>query len=205
MHGPGYGPPQPRPTGAVPMALRVLFAVVPLASCGLLSWTALLRLAIVTRRRAHWALFWSQLTLYVVFFAFVVASGDDENDWKSNFGMIGLLSLATVTTAYFLYADIRHGARPAPATGTYGPPVGYAPPHIPRATAPQFGPYANPYAETPVPGASPAPAPMPAAPAPGAPVPPQLRTPAAPRIDQVRAELDELSQYLRKGTEGEAR
>ncbi|MET9363621.1 hypothetical protein ABZX93_22285 [Streptomyces sp. NPDC006632] len=216
MHGPGYGPPQPRPSGATAMVLRVLFAVVPLASCGLLSWTALLRLAIVTRRRAHWTLFWAQLVLYIVFFSFVVASTRD-GDWQQNVGMSGLLSLAAVTTAYFLYADIRHAARPPFAPSTYGPAVGYGPPHIPGATAPQFGPYANPYAETPVPGAPPVPArpaPVPPAPVPPAPmphasvpapVPPQPRTPAAPRIDQVRAELDELSQYLRKGTEGEAR
>ncbi|MGW2815449.1 hypothetical protein [Streptomyces sp. NPDC001415] len=200
MHGPGYGPPQPRPSGAGAIVLRVLFALLPLLSIGMLSWTALLRLAIVTRRGAHWALFWAQLAVFVFFFAFIMAAPDDENDWRMDVGMIGLLSLAVASTAYFLYADIRHAAQPpfvAHPFGQYGGPAGYGPPHIPGTTAPQFGPYANPYADTPVP----APAPS----APPAPVPPQSHFPAAPRIEQVRAELDELSQYLRKGTEGEAR
>ncbi|MFD9636265.1 hypothetical protein [Streptomyces violascens] len=198
MHGPGYGPPQPRPSGAGAIVLRVLFALLPLLSIGMLSWTALLRLAIVTRRGVHWALFWVQLAVFVFFFTFIVAA-PDENDWRMNVGMIGQLALAVATTAYFLYADIRHAAQ-APFVvhpfGQYGAPAGYGPPHlpgtrIPGTTAPQFGPYVNPYADTPVPSAPPAP------------VPPHA--PAAPRIEQVRAELDELSQYLRKGTEGEAR
>ncbi|MFG2722326.1 hypothetical protein ACGFW5_29160 [Streptomyces sp. NPDC048416] len=214
MHGPGYGPPQPRPSRTAPMVLRVLFAAVPLLSCGLLSWTALLRLAIVTGRRAHWVLFWAQLSLFVFFFAFVVASRD-ENDARMNTGMIGLLSLAVATTACFLYADIRHAAGPR-APGPYGPPAGYGPPHMPAGAAPRFGAYANPYADTPAPGTPPTPAPpvpmtpapmasAPMPPAPRAPVPPRPHAPGAPRIDQVRAELDELSQYLRKGTEGETR
>ncbi|MFI6050946.1 hypothetical protein ACIBCO_12770 [Streptomyces violascens] len=200
MHGPGYGPPQPRPSGAGAIVLRVLFALLPLLSIGMLSWTALLRLAIVTRRGVHWALFWAQLCVFVFFFTFIVAA-PDENDWRMDVGMIGLLALAVASTAFFLYADIRHAAQ-APFVvspfGQYGGPAGYGPPHIPGthipgATAPQFGPYANPYADTPVPSAPPAP------------VPPQPHIPAAPRIEQVRAELDELSQYLRKGTEGGAR
>ncbi|MFE4871936.1 hypothetical protein [Streptomyces sp. NPDC056682] len=192
MHGPGYGPPPPRPSGAAAIVLRVLFALVPLVSFGLLSWTALLRLAIVTRRGAHWALFWAQLTVYVVFFTFVGMAPDD-NDWRMNVGMIGLLTLAVASSAFYLYADIRHGARPPAPTGPYGMPAGYGPPHIPHTTAPQFGPYANPYAETPAPHWPPVPAPS------------QPHGPAGPRIDRVRAELDELSQYLRKesGESGE--
>ncbi|MEU3374665.1 hypothetical protein ACFYM2_32670 [Streptomyces sp. NPDC006711] len=200
MHGPGYGPPQPRSAGPVAMVLRVLFALVPLVSFGLLSWAAPLRLAIMTRRRAHWVVFWAQLTVFVVFFSFVVAA-DDENGVTMDVGMIGLLSLAVITTAHFLYADIRHAIGMPFTPHPYGPPAGYGPPHIPAAPAPGFGPYAHPYADTPAPGAPTAH--VPAAPVP--PVPPQPRTPAAPRIDQVRAELDELSQYLRKGTGGEAR
>ncbi|GHB41026.1 hypothetical protein GCM10010331_30420 [Streptomyces xanthochromogenes] len=195
MHGPGYGPPQPRPSGAGQIALRVLFALLPLLSIGMLSWAALLRLAIVTRRRAHWVLFWVALAVFVFFFGYVM-SAPDEYDWRMDVGMTGLLGLAVASTAFFLYADIRHASAPTPVPYPYAgyPPHGYAPPHIPGATAPQFGPYANPYADTPVPA--------------GPPAPPQPHTqhpPAAPRIDQVRAELDELSQYLRKGTQGEGR
>ncbi|MFF4188051.1 hypothetical protein ACFYZ9_33140 [Streptomyces sp. NPDC001691] len=195
MHGPGYGPPQPGPSGAGAIVLRVLFALLPLVSIGMLSWTAPLRLAIVTRRAAHWVLFWIQLAVFVFFFAFIMAA-PDEYDWRMDVGMIGLLTLAVASTSHFLYADIRHAARPpfAPSPyGRYAGPVAYGPPHIPRTTAPHVGPYANPYADTPLPGAAPAP------------VPPQPHTPGAPRIDQVRAELDELSQYLRKGTGSEGR
>ncbi|WP_406508290.1 hypothetical protein [Streptomyces sp. NBC_00212] len=195
MHGPGYGPPQPRPSGAGAIVLRVLFALLPLVSIGMLSWTALLRLAIVTRRGAHWALFWAQLAVFVFFFSFIVAA-PDENDWRMDVGMMGLLALAVASTAYFLYADIRHAAQEPFVVhpfAQYGAPARYGPPHIPGTTAPQFGPYVNPYADTPVPSPPPAP------------VPPQPHAPAAPRIEQVRAELDELSQYLRKGTEGEVR
>ncbi|MFE9401875.1 hypothetical protein ACFYNY_08875 [Streptomyces sp. NPDC006530] len=193
MHGPGHGPPQPRPSGAGQIVLRVLFALVPLLSIGMLSWTALLRLAIVTRRRAHWVVFWIQLALCEVAFGFVMRA-PDENDWQMDVGMLGLLGLAVTSTAFYLYADIRHASRPPLAPGPFGwyAPAGYGPPHIPAATAPRFGPYVNPYAETPVPA--------PPAPVGHAPVPAPPGTAAAPRIDQVRAELDELSQYLRKGT-----
>ncbi|MFG3286952.1 hypothetical protein [Streptomyces sp. NPDC048111] len=222
MHGPGHGPPPPRPAGAGQIVLRVLFALLPLLSIGMLAWVTALRLAIVTRRRTHWALFWVQLALFVVFFGFVMAA-PDENDWRMNVGMLGLLALAVAATAHFLYADIRHATRPAappygPPYGPYGP-AGYGPPPLPATTAPQFGayahphPYTHPYGETPAPGApaapmAPAATPPPAAtPAPAAmpsrsPEPPGPHGVAAPRIDRVRAELDELSQYLRKGTEG---
>ncbi|MFF3982115.1 hypothetical protein [Streptomyces sp. NPDC001828] len=202
MHGPGYGPPQPtRPSGAGQIVLRVLFALLPLLSIGMLAWTAPLRLAIVTRRRAHWVVFWADLAVSVFFFAYIMRA-PDENDWRMDVGMIGLLALAVASTAFFLYADIRHAYAPPLAYGGYAP-AGYGPPHIPGPTAPRFGPYPNPYADTPVPSGTPFPAPP--ASAPRAPVPPQPGTPAAPRIDQVRAELDELSQYLRKGPQGEGR
>ncbi|AYG82395.1 hypothetical protein DWB77_04569 [Streptomyces hundungensis] len=194
MHGPGYGPPQPRPSGAGQIVLRVLFALVPLVSIGMLSWAALLRLAIVTRRRAHWVLFWVQLALCQVAFGFIMRA-PDENDWRMDVGMIGLLGLAVAGTGFYLYADIRHASRPPLTPGPFGryAPAGYGPPHIPATTAPRFGPYANPYAETPMPAAPPSPV---------APTPAPPSAAGAPRIDQVRAELDELSQYLRKGTGG---
>ncbi len=106
--------------------------------------------------------------------------------------------------AHFIVADIRHYAQPARQNGTNGPVPpfpGYAyGPTVPMQTPVQppmhqFGqqppvpqPYTPPYQQ---PHSTPQPQPTPPAHQPHP-------TPHPQRLDQVRAELDELSDYLRK-------
>ncbi|MGW3667731.1 hypothetical protein [Streptomyces sp. NPDC005141] len=184
MHGHGYAPPPPkRPSTGVLVVLRVIFAAVPILSIGFLAWVATLRVALVTRRAADWWIFVGSLVAMGISFAYL--STDHTDDFSSpngNVGMIILLLNAAACTGYFLFADIRHYSRPAPFV-------------YPQAAHPAehygYPQPASPYA-TPVPQ-------QPAAPVRQAPVmPPPPQRPAPARIDQVRAELDELSDYLRK-------
>ncbi|MFR0353052.1 hypothetical protein [Streptomyces sediminimaris] len=183
MQGHGYAPPQQRrpPTGVL-VLLRVIFVAVAILSIGFLSWVATLRAAIVTRRRGDWWVFGGSLAVLGVSFGFLATDHtDDFSTVNGNIGMAILLLNAAACAGYFLYADIRHhrpyvpGYPPPPAQGVnYGYPQGPSPY---AATVPQ----------------------TPAAPAPQMPVPPPPpQRPAPARIDQVRAELDELSDYLRQ-------
>ncbi|MET9801476.1 hypothetical protein [Streptomyces sp. NPDC006368] len=89
--------------------------------------------------------------------------------WISNVGMAGLLVQMAGVFIYYLIVDIRHHQRvTAPMM-----PGQYGPPPMPS-----YG-----YGYPPAPASAPTPAPAPVQP---------------PRIDQVRAELDELSDLLRK-------
>ncbi|MEV7524062.1 hypothetical protein [Streptomyces sp. NPDC091371] len=182
MHGPGI-PPQhgPRPTSGGVVALRVLFTLLPLLSCGFLAWGTMLRLALVTRRTRDWFLLGVSCVLAV---GWVTLIGFDDtpevNGWQGNTGAGGTIFTGIATCVYFLIADIRHHERLAAAgTASWYPPqpAPYGPPH---QTTPSYG--YPPQAPTPTPGQIQA--------------PPQA--PAAPRIGQVRAELDELSELLRK-------
>ena len=172
MHGHGYAPPPPkRPSTGVLVVLRVIFAAVPLLSIGFLAWVATLRVALVTRKAADWWIFVGSLAAMGISFGYL--STDHTDDFSSpngNVGMIILLLNAAACTGYFLFADIRHYSRPHP--------FGY-----PQAASP----YATPVPQQPV---------APVRQVPVMPPPPQRPAPA--RIDQVRAELDELSDYLRK-------
>ncbi|MCP9958685.1 MULTISPECIES: hypothetical protein [Streptomyces] len=191
MYGPGPVPPQRRtPTHVV--VLRVLFAVLPLLSLGFLTGAATMRLALVTRRVLDWWLFALSVVLTVVSMVLTV---DDTDSARSDLGVAGLLLNAALFTGYFLYADLRHhdlraaGPAPSPYATTFpaGGGQGYPPQGVvypaPPAAVPPYGP--------PQPHAVPAPATP-------APVPARSGPPAAPRIDQVRAELDELSDLLRR-------
>ncbi|MFI6657771.1 hypothetical protein ACIBL8_19885 [Streptomyces sp. NPDC050523] len=180
MQGHGYAPPQQRrPSTAVLVLLRVIFVTVAILSIGFLSWVATLRAAIVTRRRADWWIFGGSLAVLGISFGLLATDNtDDFSTPKGNAGMIILLLNAVACAGYFLYADIRH-FRPYPA--------GYA---APPAQGPGYG-----YPQPPSPYAATVPQ-TPVTPAPVPPPPPQRPAPA--RIDQVRAELDELSDYLRK-------
>jgi hypothetical protein len=171
-------PPGPKPRGARGViALRVLFVAIPLLSMGFLAWVSMLQLALARRRVLHWALFALVLGLTVGFFSMI--SGDEnDNGWQSNTGIAGVVFFWLVTPVYFLAMDI-HGTRNRPGP----PPAPLAAPYPYAQPLQSASPYAyNPYRD--------APAPTPAPP------------PAHPRIDQVRAELDELSALLRK-QEGE--
>ncbi|HEY5835391.1 hypothetical protein [Streptomyces sp.] len=185
MYGPGTAPPQHRPEGrGLVIGLRVLFVVLPVVTLGVCAWGSILRLALALRRPMDWVLLPIVGVLGIGGFILVGVAPDDTG-WQSNVGVSGLLVCMLATPAYFLVVDIR-GARPARP--------------LPRTAAPVHPPRFPP---GPIPGTAPGPIPgaprIPGTPPygygqqPTAPVPP-----AGPRIHQVRAELDELSDFLRK-------
>ncbi|MFI0188326.1 hypothetical protein ACH4PW_12305 [Streptomyces sp. NPDC017082] len=220
MHGHGYGQPVKQPPHTAWLVLvRVLFVALGILSIGFLAWTMLLRLAAVTRRSLDWALFVAVLVADVLGMTLLALEpGDDVHTPGGYAGALLVLGTLAATIAYYLAADVRHFlirqqayAAPAPAYGYQTPagpagpagPVGPAGPAVSAGLVLSAGP-ATPYGAT-------APAPPAARPAPAAPLlpptAPHLPPPARPapaRIDQVRAELDELSDYLRKrdGHEG---
>lgn len=247
MYGPGPGPVPPRrgtPTHVI--WLRVLFAVLPLLSCGFLAAAAPLRLAVVTQRARDWVLFCVSV---VITLTCLILMPDDVETLQADLVMGSLLLHAALYTGYFLYADIRHfenrqAAPAAPARGIppygttfpagvagtgYGYPAqtgqtgqaGRTYPGMPPVTAPPYArpqpPVAGPaqphqpQPHQPQPVQQPIPAPhqqpphqpvqappQPPVQAPHQPPQQQPASPAAPRIDQVRAELDELSDLLRR-------
>ncbi|MFF4362510.1 hypothetical protein [Streptomyces sp. NPDC001604] len=193
MQGHGYAAPPPRrPSTGVLVLLRVVFVAVALCSIGFLAWVATLRAAIVTRRAADWWIFAASVVVLGISFAFLSTDHtDDFSTPNGNTGMIILLLNAVACVGYYLYADIRHFHRPHQLYAG-GPPA-----------APGYG-YpqpASPFTATTVPSTPQPPytaPPMPHTPAPQPPVPAPPQRPAPARIDQVRAELDELSDYLRR-------
>ncbi|MES5822003.1 hypothetical protein [Streptomyces sp. RG80] len=201
MHGHGYTQPVKQPPHpALLVLLRVLFVVVGIFTIGLFAWAMLLRLALVTRRGLDWGLFVASFVAIVTGLILLGVEGGDEIHTVGGWiGLFLLLGTLVATIAYYLSADIRHFHQLR-----YG---GYTPQPAP-APAPAYGyPQAqpqSPYTATTLPQ-TPAPvpqSPLPQPPAPRdavphAPVPPPQR-PAPARIDQVRAELDELSDYLRR-------
>ncbi|MFE2926786.1 hypothetical protein [Streptomyces goshikiensis] len=198
MHGPGlqpqHGPQAPRPQSGSVVALRVLFAALPILSCGFFAWGALLRLALVTRKNRDWTLLVLGFVVSVVCIVLIgLDKTPDTSGWQSDLGAGGSILSGFAICVYFLVADIRHHeakaaagqAHWAPAPVPYQPPAPYTPP--PR-TAPGYG---YPPAHTPTSNPAPVPAPN---------LPPATTPP--PRIGQVRAELDELSELLRRQTPG---
>jgi hypothetical protein len=177
------------------IVLRVLFAVLPLLSVGFLTWGTMIRLAVVTRRALDWIMCGVSAAVMITGFALMP---DDIETTQADLAMGLVLLNALGFTVYFLVADIRHdkvrlapSAAPAAFTpyGTTAPQhrTGYGYPSRPQPVTP-VPPQPQPHAGTP-PQQSAVP-PQPA-------VPPQSPVPG-PRIDQVRAELDELSDLLRK-------
>lgn len=194
MQGHGYTPPvkQPPATGWL-VVLRVLLVVVSFCSLGFLAWTMLLRLAIVTRKSLDWGLLVAVMAADVLSLVLIGSeSGDEIHTTGGWLGLFLLLGTLVATTVYYLAAEVRHyqqlrqaGYGASRATGAYGYPQ---PPAPYPATTMHHTP-------------APMPAPRPPVPAPQPPlptVPPPPQRPAPARIDQVRAELDELSDYLRK-------
>ncbi|GHB60631.1 hypothetical protein GCM10010377_59410 [Streptomyces viridiviolaceus] len=201
MHGHGYTQPvkQPPPTGWL-VFLRVLFVALSILSIGLLAWTMLLRLAIVTRKGLDWGLFVAALVADVLALVLVgTEPGDEVHTVGGWTGMALLLGTLVAAMAYYLSADVRHFHQlrygpgyspqptPAPAYGHPQPPAPYTATTMPHTAGPP--PHTPPVPHTPH---TPPPTPQPPAPTP----PP--RQPGPARIDQVRAELDELSDYLRR-------
>ncbi|MGW3112123.1 hypothetical protein [Streptomyces sp. NPDC001091] len=191
MHGHGEPPPV-RNAGTV-ITLRVLMAACSLLSCGVFACVPLFRIAFLRGRWYDWLASWVSLVLSVGCF---VAVGElPEGDPWSDVAAIAILCVAVGAAVHFLVADIRFHARAAV-------PAGYAPPH--GQTMPMAYGYPQPaalYTDTPVQMPTP---PRPEHPAPQTYVqspPPRPTSPPRPapaRIDQVRAELDELSDYLRR-------
>ncbi|MFE7127376.1 hypothetical protein [Streptomyces sp. NPDC057617] len=181
MFGPGFAPTPPqRPHIATLITLRVVFVALTVLSFGFLGWAAMLRIAIMRRRAVDWVLCLVALAWECGSFLYMAESDDTE---ASNWDIVPLtllvLSIVAVT-AYYLIVDIGYYDQSGriPAVPYTPPPYGYGYPP----------PYAAPV--RPQPPVQPQPQPQPAPP----------RTP--PRIDQVRAELDELSDILRKGQDG---
>ncbi|KAF4409782.1 hypothetical protein [Streptomyces lycii] len=218
-----YGPvptPQQRPAvGSSVIVLRVLFVAATLLSFGLLAWVAMLRTAFLRRRQLDWALFVVVMVLSVGCLA--VVGSVPETDWRGDLGMAVMLIMMVAVVAHYLVVDVRHHQQP-PHGVLYGPAAGIAPgvtqpypaaaggvtaPGGGIAQAPTMAAYGYPgqapprqYPQAPpapAPGSGPAPAPFPPqTTAPSAASPQAPRTPQ--RIDRVRAELDELSDLLRK-------
>ncbi|MDQ1010318.1 hypothetical protein QFZ82_004803 [Streptomyces sp. V4I23] len=214
MHGPGYAPPQPpREVSASVIVLRVLFALMPVISCGLLSWATMLRLAVVTRRPRDWALFAATVLAVAVCFGMVMSDPTADLELpRSNVAIAVLLAIGVLVVTYYLFAETKHFAtRPQAYYGPHPHPqphfgYGYPPP---SATAPAHGSPCTtpPLHAQPQPAPAPQPQVPPQTPPLTAPVPqpqaaprpaPASEPPRSGRIDQVRAELDELSDLLRK-------
>ncbi|MET9733094.1 hypothetical protein ABZZ79_21345 [Streptomyces sp. NPDC006458] len=216
MHGHGYTQPlrQPPPTGWL-VFLRVLFVVISVLSLGFLTWTMLLRLAIVTRKSLDWGLFVAVLAVDILAVVLLGTEPGDEIHTAGGWtGLALLLGTLVVVIAYYLAADVRHfqqphfgtyGSQPSygypPAPGAYAPGTATTvqhPPVTPRTPGPPATPIPNGTPGVPpagnTPGGPHTPPPMPG---PATPAPPAHTPPGPARIDQVRAELDELSNYLR--------
>lgn len=207
MQGHGYTQPvkQPPPTGWL-VFLRVCFVVISVLSFGLLMWTMMLRLAIVTRRALDWGLFVASIVVEILS-VYLLGSepGEEIHTAGGWLGLFLLLGGLVLSISYYLSADIRHfhqlrfsgyPAQRPPAASAYGYPHPQPQSPYTSATMPQSPPIPH----TPVPGTPAPPSPAPRDAAPHNPVPPPLaaQRPAPARIDQVRAELDELSDYLRR-------
>ncbi|MFG2923687.1 hypothetical protein ACGFYA_19545 [Streptomyces sp. NPDC048305] len=201
MHGYGYPPqqqPKRRPSSATLVTLRVVFVALALFSCTFLSWAAMLRLAIVTRKPRDWWMFGLVLALTIGFVVYVgllpTEEGEELTDGQAITVLAWMLILFAGTVTYYLYMEIRHfGPQPGPAPVAYPNPYAGGRPGVPTAGAnaqhPTMpaGPQPS-YGYPPAPRQDPAPVP---------PADPPRATPPG-RLDQVRAELDELSDYLRK-------
>ncbi|MFJ6810506.1 hypothetical protein ACIQRK_31650 [Streptomyces anulatus] len=188
MHGYGPTPQQQttsRPSSATLTTVRVILVTVTVLSCGLLGWVAMLRLAIVTRRPRDWVLLVVVMVLNAALFAFIVRTPDDPDDMSDASVLLMLLwivALLAGVITYYLYVEIRHysslgapGSTPPYTAPAHPGPLPYQHP------AQQQHPQPNPYTVQ---------------------TPPPTPTPAPQRLDQVRAELDELSDYLRKENKG---
>ncbi|MEU8522116.1 hypothetical protein [Streptomyces sp. NPDC048577] len=175
----------------------MLFALLPLFSIGFLTWATMIRLAVVTRRALDWVL--CAVSAAIMLTGLLLMPEDTEST-RADVAMSLVLLNAAAFTAYFLVADIRHdrlrvGAAPYPPYATTVPRhrSGYVPP----VPAPAPTPAPRPRLAPQRPPRQPEPPVVPPAPH----EPPAPHPGARPRIDRVRAELDELSHLLRKDEE----
>ncbi|MGC9439792.1 hypothetical protein [Streptomyces sp. WG5] len=220
------GPPPPRGAATV-ITLRVLFAAAGFLTCGLLACVPLFRIAVLRGRGLDWAVAWLSMPVSIGCLAVVgeLPESDPRTDAAmaallligaaaSAYFLVVDIRLHAAPRQFSGYAPPRHpSAAPYGQTHPAGP---YAPTLVPQppANRPAHPGFQAPH--TPVPHAPAPHAPMPHTPMPQAPMPeaqvfqtsvpqhpaptppPPHPAPAPARIDQVRAELDELSDYLRK-------
>jgi hypothetical protein len=223
MHGPGYAPQESGPpSGAAIVTLRVFFLACSLLSCGMLAWVTMIRIAVIRKQTADWMLFAGTMmgTLVLLFIAGTYGSQNDDPLKPVDWFVLALLFLISVGSAVrYLVVDIRHvkerrAARAALGGAPYGPgfnaagTMGYSTGPVPGAPSAGYGyppqattrpGYGYPGPDRPA-TAGPVPPHTPPAqpPGPGPAAPAGSDGPDKPRIDQVRAELDELSDYLRR-------
>ncbi|MFH8474727.1 hypothetical protein [Streptomyces sp. NPDC018000] len=223
MYAPGHPPTPPRrvPSRAWIVSMRVLFVALAVCSLGLLLWSPLLRLAIVRRRTSDW---WLTAAGFVFICVLLPILGRDGNDQPTGIDnvLISLLLLAmAAASAYYLFGDIRHYEQLTKRNlmGGYGPAVpgygyGYAPTvpmgvpgpvpapalvqQSPLRPPMQAGQPMQPPAAPPRQYQQPQPQPYHSTHPQQHPQPNPASNPGPQRIDQVRAELDELSDYLRQ-------
>lgn len=206
MYGPGAPPPL-RSENTV-ITLRVLFTAAGLLTCGFLSCVPLFRVAMLRGRWFNWTAAWVSLPLSIVCFA--VVGTLKESDTRGDIALASVMIMGALSSVYFLVMDIRLVDSQRRQYAGYAPtqaptvPAGYGYP--PQPMSPYAAMPTGPQPHTPAMPHTPIPQPQPQAPAPQPPVPhgpgpvppPPAQRPAPARIDQVRAELDELSDYLRK-------
>ncbi|MFE8962875.1 hypothetical protein ACIP17_24430 [Streptomyces iakyrus] len=194
MYGHGAAPP-PRSAATV-ISLRVLFAAAGFLTCGVLACVPLFRVAVLRGRVLDWVLAWVSLPLSIA--CFVVIGTLDEDDYRTDIALAMILLLGAAAAIYFLVVDIGHHGGQRRLAG-YASPHAHTVTHTPYGyphPAPPYAPTSTPVPQPPGPH-TPAPHDTPQGAGPVQP-PPSPQRPAPARIDQVRAELDELSDYLRR-------
>ncbi|MFH9730618.1 hypothetical protein [Streptomyces sp. NPDC017260] len=226
MYGNSAAGPPPSRGAATVITLRVLFAAAGFLTCGLLACVPLFRIAVLRGRGLDWTVAWLSLPVSIGCLAVVgeLPESDRRTDLAM---IALLLIGAAASAYFLVVDIRLHAAprqfagyappRQAPAAyygqshpaGPYAPTVVSQPPLAPAPRPAHPGFQTHPAPQAPIPQAPIPQAPIPQAPIPQAPVtrtpvpqgpassPPPPRHPAPARIDQVRAELDELSDYLR--------
>ncbi|MEW1779472.1 hypothetical protein [Streptomyces sp. NPDC086777] len=190
MQGQGHAQPVRRPPhNAVLALLRVVFVALGVFSVGFLAWAMLLRLAVVTRRPVDVGLLVTAVAADVLSIVLLGSEpGDDVHTPGGYLGIALLFGTLLGAVVYYLAADVRHFQRQREAYAAQQ--FAYPTPASPYSTG-TMPPH------TPVPPAHSVP-PLPRPPLAQPPIPAPPQRPAPARIEQVRAELDELSDYLRK-------
>ncbi|MFB6549848.1 hypothetical protein [Streptomyces sp. NPDC056405] len=228
MYGNSAAGRPPSRGAATVITLRVLFAAAGFLTCGLLACVPLFRIAVLRGRGLDWTVAWLSLPASIGCLAVVgsLPEGDRRTDVAmaallligaaaSAYFLVFDIRLHAAPRQFTGYAPppgapVAHYGPTHPA-GPYAPTLVPQPPHTPAPQpahpgfqAPRTPMHQAPVSQAPVSQAPLSPAPVTQTPVPQTPVPqgpaptppPQHPTPA--RIDQVRAELDELSDYLRK-------
>ncbi|WP_197370651.1 hypothetical protein, partial [Streptomyces clavuligerus] len=144
-----------RPATATLYVLRGLLVLLSVVSFGILSWAAMLRVAVLRRRRLDWVLFWISLALAVAFFVMAAEigeqtgqpeGGEQEQETATGFELALILTMVAVAIAapvHYLFADIRHFQQFDQAPG-HGPLPGTPPLPPYTATAPAAHGYGPP-------------------------------------------------------------